>query len=542
MSWTKRIIFCLLLLPAFLLAPESKVLGRLLPDSVTAFLVLIVLCFGLAVFGFFRRRLSGADDTAAGDNKAALPLSLRMDKVDREFLPAALELLDTPPSPVRIAAIWVICLFFATALAWSYFGWLEIYAIAQGRIQPSGRSKVVQPLDPGRVVGIAVENGSRVDAGDLLVELDSRETGADREEQKHDLESALAEAARRRNAIAAALLGSKPAPRVTYPPGTSEHIMARENTVLAAELAQLSSNRDNLFAQRAERLATRERLHASIAAREKLVTINKEHADMRETLNRSRAASRAQVIEALQQYETQVTTQAGEKGQLLENEAAILTLERKLEDTVVQFIADQSQKLADSERKADHLKGELVKAATRHERTKLISPIAGTVQQLAVTTVGQVVSSGQPLMTIVPSGAPIEIEALIQNKDIGFVEQGQAAVVKVESFPFTRYGTVEGTVIKVSRDAVDDREASALADPKASARSQSPASDLARTQNLVFPVTIALHKMAIKANGNDVPLSPGMAVTVEVLTGKRRALDYILSPLREVTWSSAHER
>jgi hemolysin D len=263
---------------------------------------------------------------------------------------------------------------------------------------------------------------------------------------------------------------------------------------------------------------------------------------MRESLNQSKAASRAQVIETLQQYEAQLTAQAGEKGQLVENQAALITLERKLEEATTQFIADQTQKLADIERKADHLKGELVKAATKHERTRLIAPIAGTVQQLAVTTLGQVVSSGQQLMTIVPRGAPIEIEALIQNKDIGFVEAGQKAVVKVESFPFTRYGTVEGTVIKVSRDAVDDREANALSDPKASARPQSISSDVARTQNLIFPATIALSKTDITVDGKDIPLSPGMAVTAEVLTGKRRALDYILSPLREVASASGHER
>ena len=484
------------------------------------------------------RGSGGAD----GGSKAAAVAARRMDRVDREFLPAALELLETPPSPARVAMIWLICLFFAAALAWSYFGWLEIYAVAQGRIQPSGRSKVVQPLDAGRVVGIAVENGSRVAAGDLLVELDSRETGADREEQKRDLESALAEAARQRVAIAAARLGDKEALKVVYPAGMSNDIIGRENGVLAADLVELSSNRANLLAQKAERLATRDRLKASLAAREKLIAVNKEHVDMRESLSKSKAASRAQVIETLQQYEAQVTSQAGEKGQLLENEAALITLDRKLEEAITQFIADQMQKLADSERKADHLKGELIKATTKHERTRLTAPNAGTVQQLAVTTVGQVVSSGQPLMIIVPFGAPIEIEALIQNKDIGFVEVGQPAVVKVESFPFTRYGTVEGTVVKVSRDAVDDREASALSDPKSSTRPQSSVSDIAKNQNLVFPATIALNKTAITVDGKAIALSPGMAVTVEVLTGKRRALDYVLSPLREVASSSGHER
>ena len=376
----------------------------------------------------------------------------------------------------------------------------------------------------------------------FLLNLTLRETGADREEQKRDLELALAEAARRRVAIAAARLGDKEALKVVYPAGMSNDIIARENGVLAADLVELSSNRANLLAQKAERLATRDRLKASLAAREKLIAVNKEHVDMRESLSKSKAASRAQVIETLQQYEAQVTSQAGEKGQLLENEAALITLDRKLEEAITQFIADQMQKLADNERKADHLKGELIKATTKHERTRLTAPNAGTVQQLAVTTVGQVVSSGQPLMTIVPFGAPIEIEALIQNKDIGFVEVGQPAVVKVESFPFTRYGTVEGTVVKVSRDAVDDREASALSDPKSSTRPQSSVSDIAKNQNLVFPATIALNKTAITVDGKAIALSPGMAVTVEVLTGKRRALDYVLSPLREVASSSGHER
>ncbi|MGA8769573.1 MAG: HlyD family type I secretion periplasmic adaptor subunit, partial [Rhodomicrobium sp.] len=327
-----------------------------------------------------------------------------------------------------------------------------------------------------------------------------------------------------------------------YPPGTSGDMAARENGVLAADLAELSSNRASFLAQKAERLAGCDRLKASLAARERLIAVHKEHVDMRESLNQTKAASRAQVIETLQQYEAQVTIQAGEKGQLVENEAALITLERKIEAATAQFIADQMQKLADIERKADHLKGELVKAATKHERTRLTAPIGGTVQQLAVTTVGQVVSSGQPLMTIVPLDAPIEIEALIQNKDIGFVQAGQTAVVKVESFPFTRYGTVEGAVVKVSRDAVDDREASALSDPKSGAKPQSPVPDLARSQNLVFPATIALNKTAITVDGKDLPLSPGMAVTVEILTAKRRALDYILSPLREVASNSAHER
>jgi hemolysin D len=522
----------------------SAVLAFLLRPAGLTLIAFAILSAGVTVF---RARILEAFRTIsakATESSSTSVSFLRMDDVDREFLPAAIELLETPPSPVSIAAIWVICGIFTAALAWSYFGWLEIYAVAQGRIQPSGRSKVLQSLDPGKVATIAVANGTRVGVGDLLIELDARETAADQEEQKRDLESALAEVARRRAAIDTARSGAKELPKVIYPAGTSQDIQARENAVLVADLSQLLSSRATLLAQRAERLATCDRLKASIAAREKLIAVDKEHVDMRETLNQTKAASRAQVIETIQQYQAQVTTQAGEKGQLAENEVALFTLDRKLDETTSQFIADQTQKLVESARKADRFKGEFVKANTKHERTRLTAPISGTVQQLAITTVGQVVSPGQPLMTIVPYDAPIEIEALIQNQDIGFVQPGQPAVVKIESFPFTRYGTVDGIVLQVSRDAVDEREAELLSDPKSGGRTQftTASRDLSKNQNLVFPATIALAKKSINVDGKDIPLSPGMAVTVEVLTGHRRALDYVLSPLREVASSSAHER
>jgi hemolysin D len=551
MRWIRPLVLALafasvLLVSAIEIFFVQTAFGRFLTaHAAVVAMVLSIFVPGVALwyFGFAHaHRKSAIPGTTSSKSAASLP-AIRMDSVDREFLPAALELFETPPSPVKIAAIWLICATFATALAWSYFGWLEIYAVAQGRIQPSGRSKIVQSLDPGKVVAIAVENGRRVAAGELLIELDPRETAADRQEQHKDLESACAEAARRRVAIAAALSDARVPPIVGYPEGTENEVRGREDGVLAADIAQLVSNKASILAQRYERLATRNRLKASIEAREKLIAVDKEHVEMRELLNQTKVASRAQVIETLQQYHLQTTIQAGEQGQLAESEAAILTLDRKLEEITAQFVADQTQKLAEALRKADHLKEELVKASTKHERTRIAAPLTGTVQQLAVNTVGQVVSQGQALMTIVPFDAAIEIEALVQNQDIGFIELGQTVVVKIESFPFTRYGTVDGTVTKVSRDAVDEREASALSDPKSSAKPQSfSPPELSRGQNLVFPATIVLAKNTITVEGKAIPLSPGMAVTVEVLTGRRRAIDYLLSPLREVASSSARER
>ena len=317
----------------------------------------------------------------------------------------------------------------------------------------------------------------------------------------------------------------------------------REELVLAGDLGQLKSSRSNQVAQLAERIATKEKLTASIQSREKVIALAKERVDMRTQLNDQGSLSRALVIEVLSQYEAQVTTQIAEKGQLVETEAAINTVASKIEELISQFVSDQSGKLAEAERKADRIAQDVVKATAKNERATLKSPITGTVQQLAISTVGQVVSGAQSLMTIVPSDGPIEIEAMIQNQDIGFVNPGQEAVIKIEAFPFTRYGSISGKVARVSRDAVEERDALAMADPVQAARPGGASGGAgSKGPSLVFPATVRLEKSTINVDGKEIALSPGMLVTVEILTGQRRAIDYVLAPLREVASNSARER
>lgn len=473
---------------------------------------------------------------------ATVPGSGRLESKDLEFLPAAIEILQTPPSPLGTSLLLYICGVFFCALAWSYFGWLDIYAVAPGKIQPSGQSKVLQPLYAGKVVAIHVENGSRVNAGDVLIELDPTESTADREAQAHAFEAAGAEAARRKAAIAAArTVELQPLP-IEFPPGIDELVRRREEAVLAADLAQLRSSIASLRAQLAEKQATKERLLASIEARKNLIALGKERVAIREVLNAKGASSRALIIEAMEQYQSYVLADVGEHGQLLETTAAMGSLQSKIEEAGTQFIATQAQKLADAERERDKLEQDLVKAQLKRDLTRLAAPISGTVQQLTANTIGQVVAGGQSILTIVPLEGPMEIEALIANKDIGFVEPGQPAVVKVEAFPFTRYGTIDATVAKVSRDAVDARYATNLSDASSAAKPEGSAGQPSQAPNLVFPASITFARRTITVGDNEIALVPGMSVIVEIKTGRRRAIDYLLSPLREFVTQTAHER
>ena len=145
-------------------------------------------------------------------------------------------------------------------------------------------------------------------------------------------------------------------------------------------------------------------------------------------------------------------------------------------------------------------------------------------------------------MRIVPDGTELEIEAYVENKDIGFVEAGQPAIVKIESFPFTRYGVFEAKVARVAHDAIPEPDAQTVEGNPAKTTKSSYFGGAQRTQNLVFPVTLTLARKTMDIDGAHIPLRPGMAATVEVKTGKRRILEYVFSPLVETVSSAMKER
>ncbi|HTR15014.1 MAG TPA: HlyD family type I secretion periplasmic adaptor subunit [Roseiarcus sp.] len=469
--------------------------------------------------------------------------SLIRDSHDREFLPASLEILDTPASPRRAAFVWLLCLLLVSALVWSCIAQIDIYAVGTGRVEPTGRSKVIQPFDPGKVTQIAVREGMKVKAGDLLLELDPTEAEAERDATARDLASYKAEISRRRAEISAVLSDAPDAPQVIFDVDIGPELRARERNVFTAELAQYRATRDSLRAQIAEKTATNARLNASIEARQRLVGVLRQRLDMKKELVSKAAGTQKDVLDAEQQVYQELTNLAYDQGQLKETAAGIESLQKKIEESQKQFVADQAQKLSDAEFKADHLKQDLIKAAAKADRTRIVAPLDGTVQQLAVTTLGQVVTTGQPLLVIVPNDLPVEIEALIQSSDIGFVAVGQDAVVKVDAFPFTRYGTLNGKVDRVSGDAIYDKDAMSR-DASTPIQSQNGSSldTTPKTQNLVYEAGVKLEKQSLLVEGREVPLAPGMTATVEIRTGKRRVIEYLLSPLREMVSGAAHER
>ena len=494
---------------------------------------------------------------------------------DREFLPAALEILETPPPPLPIALMATISAFALATLIWSYFGRLDVHATAPGKIEPAGYAKVIEPLDPGKIAAIHVERGQTVKAGDLLLELDPAEANADAMSAQDALNAGLAEIARRRYAINAVRgaqtedqsphdrleahsndgtpaadaglvenLAGQVELKVAWDGAVPEQFRLREEAVLRADLAQLSEALKALDRQMAEKLAAQKRLNMSIAFQNTLmVTLNQRVLTRQQAIDLN-VGTKIDLYNAKEELEKSQAALASDQGQLIEADAAIRSVRSEKAKTVSQFIADNENRLADAARKADEARQSLAKANARLARTRLYAPTDGVVQQMAVTTVGQVVTIGQQLIVLTPVGGKLQVEALVANLDIGFVRLGQDAAIKVDAFPFTRFGALHGKVVNIASAAIAEQDAKrALANATATAN-EAPEAPTApgQPESFVFPVTVSLDEAAMKIDNATIPLTPGMTASVEIRTDSRRVIDYLLSPLAKIASEAARER
>lgn len=489
---------------------------------------------------------AAAPQAANANAPVSSPKRAEPRREDQEFLPAALEILETPPSPVRMAMIVFFAVFVTVALLWTYFGRFDIVAVAQGKIQPPGRVKIIQPVEAAKVRRIAAINGMQVAEGDVLVEFDAQDARADVEALEAATSALEAEILRRAGALETASrrkAGERnTSPSVPWPSSMPEAIRQREDSVLRADLAQLDAAVTAIEAQMVLKESERARLGEIIKAHGSLVANLQERVDMRTTLATSGSGSRASLIDGKEALLKEESVLAGYRGQARETEASLQVLASEREKLFQTFLTDNTQKRADAAKTLEEAAQRLIKARTRLGNMTLKSPADGIVQASAIYTIGQVVTPAQEIMRVVPQGEKLEIEAYLPNKDIGFVEIGQEVAVKVDSFPFTRYGLLAGKVTHIARDAIPQPDAAQIEGNPARAAESQTFAGAQRMQNLVFPVTITIDKPELVVHGRRIAMSPGMTVTTEVKTGSRRILEYLFSPLVEVSSEAMRER
>ena len=375
----------------------------------------------------------------------------RPEKDELAFLPAALEIVETPPSPIGRSIGATIVALFVVALIWAIFGHVDIVASASGKVVPSGRVKLIQPFETGVIRAIHVHDGQSVKAGDVLIELDPTMTEAEQEHIRSDLIAAQLDVARLRAALSDS---DNPQSQFHPPAGASEALVAMQRQFLTRQTEEYRAKLSSLDRQREQKEAERDTIAATISKLEADEPIIRQRVDIRKTLADRELGSKLTYLEILQLLTENERDTAIQQSRLDEANAALAAVIETRAQAVAEFHRTLFGDLAEAERKAAGLAGDLVRAEQRTKLQLLTAPVDGVVQQLSVHTVGGVVTPAQQLAVVVPSDATLEVEAMISNRDIGFVHVGQDAQIKVDTFNFTRYGLLHGRVLNVSQDAI----------------------------------------------------------------------------------------
>jgi hemolysin D len=461
----------------------------------------------------------------------------RRTRHELEFLPAALEIIETPTSHAGRIMMGVVGVLVVVAIAWACIGSLDIVATANGRIIPSGQIKLIQPLQIGVVKMIRVADGDHVAAGDVLIELDPTTDAADRDRIARDLMQAELDIARLHAALAL------DAETFVPPPSADPAFADAERRQLAAQLAQHKAKLDGLDQQIAAKAAERDQAKATIAKLNDSIPLLQAKADIYDKLRENQLTSQVTRLDAERQLseakDDRVVT--GHKVEGAQAEIAGLIQQRSEADA--EFRRQTLDALGKATQYAADQRQELIKAAQRAGLQELRAPVNGTVEQLSVHTIGGVVKPAETLMVVVPDNSKLEVEAMLPNRDAGFVHAGQPAELKIEAFSYTRYGLLHGQVRHVSRDALrkeqdapnPDRDQSLTKPPPAESKNSGSADS-------AYVARISLDETTVETEQGLLPLEPGMTVTAEIKTGQRHLISYLLSPFMRYRHEALRER
>ncbi|CFQ27408.1 HlyD family type I secretion periplasmic adaptor subunit [Yersinia bercovieri] len=431
-----------------------------------------------------------------------------------DFLPAYLDIVERPVAPLARRTAWFLVLTLLLVLLWSIVGKLDIHASANGKVIVSEHSKVIQPLEPGVVAAINVRDGDRVEAGQVLLELNPIGIDAELGNINKQLIHRLLEAARM-----VALLSSDPQAHFVSPPDTPEDLLLMTQALLRKEHDEVNAELARMASEQAVNQAHIAAGIANIANQKVLMKNIHQRLQALRTLAKSKSIAEVELLVQEREW-----LNASAEASRFQSEQAILEAKtRNLTQTRLHYLAEKKRSYQERLNKAheviNQLEQEQIKLMEKQRQQRLRAPVAGVIQQLAVHTLGGVVTAAQPLMVLVPENHPLELDVMVLNKDVGFVLPGQAVEVKVDSFPYTRFGTLSGEVKHLSHDAMEDQQL-----------------------GLVFPARIRLDSDTLMVAGKAVRLSAGMAVSVEIKTGQRRVIDYLLSPLQEYQSEAMRER
>ena len=435
------------------------------------------------------------------------------DAKETEFLPSILEVTETPPSPVGRAVLWSLVALLIAGAIYVCVGEVDEVAIANGKVIPVGNVKVVQSQNKGAIKELDVKEGDYVEEGQTLLVLDTTKTQADVDQLKKQAAY---------YGLTVARLNAEMQDAPFTPPADPDGLL--ESKDIAAQVTLYQSRRAKLAADQEKNLAAVQQAAAAVEGSQaqlqkyrSLQAVAQEKEDRLTELMQEDAISYFQLLEArATRVEYQRNADATEKS-ILEQQGKLAEAQDLMASTDTAYRQDTMTQLVEAKAKFNAVEEDLKKADDTNQQSVIVAPISGRVNQLSVHTLGGVVSEGQALMIVVPDDAVMEIEAYADNKDIGFIQQGQDAEVKVETFNFQKFGMVNATVDEISPDAASN------------------AQDKETYQK--YRLTLGLEN-----DDSGIELTPGMNVSAEIKIKKKKIIDFFLDPFRKYKDEALRER
>lgn len=445
----------------------------------------------------------------------------------QDFAPNLLRVQNQPPAPFAQAMLRILLILLFAVILWAIFGKLDIVASAEGKLIPQSYVKIVQPFEQGLISEILVSEGQHVEAGQVLMRLDTTMSDADGKAISADY--FIKQLARRR--IDAELAG------IEFKRADSDP-EALYNEALAQYRANRHAYHTALEEERSIRDKAQSELAAAKQASSKLTETLPHYQKQAEAfaeLAKDGYVSRFEAADKQREYTERSQDLKTQQHLIASAQATLTASSRKLE----QISADYRQRLqterADLGSKLDKTQAEYAKQQYRHELLELKAPQDGIIKDVATHTIGTVISPGTILMTLVPKDEVLRAEVWVSNQDVGFIHQGQATKVKLASYQFQKYGMVQGEVAHLSADATDANQPGTGASAPPNAKSPNG-------QPYAYRALVDLKAQELIVNGIKHALSPGMQVTAEIHLGTRTILEYLLSPVMGAFQEAGRER
>jgi hemolysin D len=426
-----------------------------------------------------------------------------------DFKPIVTEIEERPPNPLGVFFLWTVIALMVVIILGLYFVKVDVVITARGKIVPLGDIKVMQPLDTGVVTGINVKEGDYVKKGAVILEIDTSVDIADLEGKERNLSSSMLAMER----IHAVLYNKEFLPSGRGMPRETVH----------AQITQYNAQK-NVYTSTLQEKEKEYQENQSVISmlKKEIGNINSLLGVVREDEKRQKALVDIGALSD-NRYRDKMKERMN-----LEKELEVKLSQKEQAETKLLRVRDEMETFRNtfrekllSEFNTNMLTRNILEAEVSSIRFKqgkkfIVSPVDGFVHLLPVKTIGGVVTTAQPVVSLVPENTPLAVNAIILNKDIGFVKEGQRCVIKVDTFDFQKYGTIEAAVETINPYSLEE--------------TGKEKEKNAETQG--YPVRFKMFGDSLKtSDGTVYPVKPGMSVTAEINVGKRRLIEFFLFPV-----------